>query len=152
MICLFLMFLKYRSDSDGTRLKHEINPAARWSQRESAAGNEASCHLPPVTFTYVPYMSPMLAYSLIWPYNLNDLLPVFEGSSLLSTVWYSCYPQSLASSTIFSGKASVMPCHPFRQNWVLPFIGCCCTQLHTFIGVYKHMYCNCPSVTRLYSR
>lgn len=152
MICLFLMFLKYRSDSDGPcwSMRSALQQGeVKW---ESMAGNEASCHLPPVTFSYVPYMSPMLAYSPIWPYNLNDLLPVFEGSSLLSTVWYSCYPQSFASSTIFSGKASLMPCHPFRQNWVLPFIGCCCTQLHTFIGVYKHMYCNCPSVTRLYSR
>ena len=145
---LLLMFPKYGSDFDGTLLK-DFRVSLRWSDCITVRSNtrcgrkwSASWHLPPAALLCVPYMSPMLAYSLIWLYNFYYLFPDFERSSLPFPVQHSSFPQCLASSISFSAKSSWMALYPFRQNWVLPFIVLLLYSVHILLGEIN----NCMAV------
>lgn len=67
-------------------------------------------------------------------HNLNYLLPVFEKYSLPFSIWHLySYPQSLASSTVFSVKASLRPLPPCQAELGPP--------LHcAVLGPSAHLY------------
>lgn len=149
MTHLFLMFRKYGSEFDGTLLK-DVRISMRWSDLhhtevkwERLAGNEASCHLPPVAFsictlhfTHVGLFS--LAIQLELPISCFWSLPFFllfdifllilnvlpqAPSSLWRLPWCPAIPSGKTGSYFY---------------WLLLY------PVHTFIGVYKHTILRLP--------
>lgn len=99
----------------------------------------------------VPSISPMLAYSL-WPFNLNYLFPVFEvfPSFYCLIFFFLSSTSCLKHHLLCEGFLDALP--SLQAKLGLPFTGCCCTQCTPLLECINILYCDCPLVTRLYSR